>query len=241
VAPVFWFGALARFADAGRADFAHSGVASALAGTPHVPTGDGAVWAPAFAESEELLGLGHVLLAVGDGPTFLNAEVVDGEDIRATKAEDQEHFDGPGADAADGDETFDELFVGELLGLFESGDDAVDGFLREVLHGEDFGAGETGFAKRGLSQLEHFLWSGDATIGTKGFDAGEDGGGGFAGNRLVSDGFDQGFVRRLGGCDLELKWSRFFDQALKTLIAFSEVLGGFGKIERERRSSHCSG
>ena len=146
-------GVLARFADTSGADFAHGGVAGALACAPHVPTGDGAVGAPAFAEGEEFLGLGHVLLAVGDGPAFFDAEIMDGENVRAAKAEDQKHFDGPGADSADGNETLDEFFVGKPLGLFERGNDAVDGFLREVLHGEDFCAGEARFAKRGLAEL----------------------------------------------------------------------------------------
>jgi hypothetical protein len=235
----FCFGALMRLTDTGGADFAHGGVAGTLAGAPHVPTGDAAVGAPALAEGEEFLGLGHVLLAVGDGPAFLDAEVMDGEDVGATEAKDQEHFDGPGTYAADRDETFDKLFVRELLGLLEGGDDAVDGFLREVLHGEDFGAGEAGFAKRGLSKLEHFLGSGNATIGTKGFDAAEDRGGGFAGDGLVSDSFDQSFVRRLGGFDLELKRRCFFDQPLQAFIAFSEVPGSCGKIER--KNSGCFG
>ena len=129
---------LARFADTGGANFAHGGVARALAGAPHVPTGDGTVGAPTFAEGEKFLGLGHVLLAIGDGPAFLDAEIVDGENVRAAKAEDQKHFDGPRADAVDGNETLDELFVGEVSGLFECGDDAVDGFLREVFHGYNF-------------------------------------------------------------------------------------------------------
>src|SRR5712692_280638 len=120
-------GGLGLPARRGRANFAHGGVAGALASAPHVPTGDGAVGAPAFAEGQELLRLGHVLFAVGDGPAFFDAQVVNGEDVEAAEAEDQEHFDGPGADAADGDEAFDELFVGELLGLFEGGDNAVDG------------------------------------------------------------------------------------------------------------------
>src|SRR6267378_4012500 len=128
-------------ADFGRADFVGGGVAGALEG------------APAFAEGEEFFGLGHVFFTVGYGPAFLYAEVVDGEDVGAAEAEDQEHFDGPGADAADGDEAFDEFFVGESLGLLERGDDAIDGFLREVFHGEDLCAGETGFPEEGLSQL----------------------------------------------------------------------------------------
>src|SRR5712664_1272295 len=65
-------------ANFGGADFAHGGVAGALAGAPHVPAGHGAVGAPAFTEGEEFLGFGHVLLAVGDGPAFLDAEVVNG-------------------------------------------------------------------------------------------------------------------------------------------------------------------
>jgi hypothetical protein len=146
------FGGLA-LADFGGADFAHDGVAGALAGAPHVPTGDGAIGTPAFAESEEFFGLGHVLFAVGDGPAFFDAEVVDGKDVGAAEAEDQKHFNGPGADASDRDEAFDEFLVGELFGLFEGGDEAVDGFLREVFHGDDFCAGETGFAEGGLSQL----------------------------------------------------------------------------------------
>ena len=71
---------------------------------------------------------------------------MNGEDVRAAEAEDQEHFDGPGADAADGDEAFDEFFIGELLRFFERRNDACDGFLCEIFHGENFCAGEAGFA-----------------------------------------------------------------------------------------------
>src|SRR6266404_7342958 len=82
----FGLGARARFAGAGGTDFVGGFVAGAFKGAPHVPTGDGAIGAPTLAESEELLGLGHVFLAVGDGPAFLDAEVVDGEDIGAAEA-----------------------------------------------------------------------------------------------------------------------------------------------------------
>src|SRR6266481_6441593 len=145
-------GVLARFANTGGADFAHGGVPGALAGAPHVPTGDGAVGAPTLAKSEKFLGLGHMLLAVGDGPAFLDAEVVDGENVRTAEAEDQKHFDGPGADAADGDEAFDEFFVGELLSFFERRNDAFDGFLCEIFHCENLCAGEAGFAQGGLAE-----------------------------------------------------------------------------------------
>ena len=78
---------------------------------------------------------------------------MNGKNVRAAEAEDQKHFDGPVADAADRDETLDKLFVGELLGLFERGDDAFDGFLREVFHGQDFCGGKAYLAERGLAQL----------------------------------------------------------------------------------------
>ena len=106
-----------------------------MACAPHVPAGDGAVGTPAFAESQEFFGFGLVFFAVGDGPAFLYAEVVDGENVGAAQAENQKHFDRPGADAADGSQAFDEFFVGEFFGLLQGGDDAVEGFLGEVFHG----------------------------------------------------------------------------------------------------------
>src|SRR5712691_6128984 len=121
--------------DFGGADFAEGGVAGALAGAPHVPTGDGAVRTPALAEGEKFLGLEHVLFAVGDGPALPDAEVVDGENVGASEAEDEEHFDGPGPDAADGDEAFHEFFVGQFVGFFERRDDAFDGLLSQIFHG----------------------------------------------------------------------------------------------------------
>src|SRR5579864_3123197 len=70
------------------ADFVGGGVAGFLEGAPHIPGGDGAVGAPAFAEGQKFFGPRHVLFVVGDGPAFLYAEVVDGENVGAAKAED---------------------------------------------------------------------------------------------------------------------------------------------------------
>ena len=155
-----------------------------------------------------------MLFAVGDGPAFFDAEVVDGKDVGAAEAEDQEHFDGPGADAADGDEALDEFFVGEFFGLFKGGDDAVDGFLRKVFHGEDFCAREAGFAERRLAKFQHLFGRRCAAVAAQGFDATEDGGGSFAGDGLVSDGFKESFVGRLCVGDVDLKRECFFDQKI---------------------------
>ena len=210
-AEAFGLGGLS-LTDFGGADFVGGGVAGALEGAPHVPTGDGAVGAPALAEGEEFLGLGHMLFAVGDGPAFFYAEVVDGEDVGAAEAEDQEHFDGPGADAADGDEALDEFIVGELFGLFEGGDNAADGLLGEVFHGEDFCAGETGLAERALFEFQHFLGCGNATGGAESFDAAEDGGGRFARDGLVGDGFEKDFIRAIRAIHLNAEFFGLLDQ-----------------------------
>jgi len=177
-----------------------------------------------------------MLLAVSDGPAFFDAEVVDGENVRAAEAEDEKHFNGPGADAADGDEALDELFVGESLGLCEGGDDAVDGFLREVLHGEDFGAGEAGFAKDGFAELEHLFWRWRAAVAAEGLDAAENGGGCFAGDGLVGDGFEEGFVGRLQGVGVHLEWQGVCDQLGELLVFSGEVVHCGGEIEGEMRS-----
>ena len=137
----------------GGAYSAHGGIAGAVAGAPHVPGSDGAVGTPAFAESQEFFGFGLVLFAVGDGPAFLHAEVVDGENVGATEAEDQKHFHGPCADAADGSQAFDEFLVGEFLRVIEGGDDAFDCLFGEVFHGQNFCAGEAGFAQSLFAEL----------------------------------------------------------------------------------------
>jgi hypothetical protein len=226
------FGGL-TFADFGGANFVGGGVAGAFEGAPHVPAGDGAVRAPAFAERQEFRGLGHVLFAIGDGPAFFDAEIVDGEDVGTAETEDQEHFDGPGADAADGDQALDEFFVCEFLGFFETGDDAFDGFLCEILHGKDFRAGEASFAERRLAQLQHFFGRGCAACRAEGFDAAEDGGGSFAGDGLVGDGFEEDFVRRLRVGDVYLEWESFCDQAFQAFVAFGEECRGFFEVKGE--------
>ena len=232
--------ASAGFADTGGADLVGGLIAGAFKGAPHIPRGDGAVGAPTLAEGEEFLGLGHVFLTVGDGPALLDAQVVDGENVGASEAEDQKHFDGPGADAANGDEAFDEFFVGHFFRLFMSGDDAFESFLGEILHGQDFCAGEAGFAQGVLAEFEHLFGRGRAVTAGERFNATEDGGGGFAGDGLVGDGFEKGFIGGRSASDVGLKGERFFDEPGKTLIGGGEVSCGGGEVKRQRegRAAH---
>jgi len=223
------------FAHAGGADFVGETVASAFEGAPHVPACDGAIWAPTLSKGEELLGLRHVLLAVGDRPAFFDAEVVDGEDVGAAEAEDQKHFNGPGPDAADGDEALDKLFVGELFSLFECGNYSVDGLLREVSHGEDFRAGETGIAEDGLAQLEHLFGRGRSAVAAQGLDAAEDGGGGFAGDGLMGDGFEECLVGRLEVVSVSLEGDGVGDEFGEFLICGGQMTYRGREIEGNRR------
>jgi hypothetical protein len=216
-------------------DFVGGGVAGAFEGAPHVPGGDGAVGAPTFAEFEEFFGLWFVFFAVGDGPAFLHTEVVDGEDVGTAEAENQKHLNSPCADATDGDEAFDEFRVGHFFGLFESGNDAVDGFLREIFHGKNFRAGEAGLAQGWLFQLEHFMRSWNAACGAEGFDARENGGCGFAGDGLMRDGFDESVIGRFGEDFIELKWGGRLDELGKFVVTGAEMTEGGGEVEGERR------
>ncbi len=227
------FGGFARFAGFGfvGADFAQGGVARELASTPHVPTRDGAVRSTAFAKGQEFLGLGHVFFAVGDGPAFFDTEVVDGENIGAAEAEDQEHFDRPCADATDGDEALDEFFVGERLGLLKGGDDAFDGFFGEVFHGGGFCAREAGSAELAIRELEHFFGRRWAAVGAERLNAGEDRGGGLAGNGLIGDGFEESFVGGLQMVGVGLEGNSVGDEFGEFFVAGGEMLHGLLEIE----------
>ena len=90
----------------------------------------------------------------GEGETLADAEVRGGQDVGATKAEHQEHFDGPFTDAADLGEVVDEVLVGHLTDFGQGGDGAVQGFGREVTEGQGFIGGEAGGAEAFVGGVE---------------------------------------------------------------------------------------
>ena len=217
----------------GWADFVGDGVASAFEGAPHVPAGDSAIRAPAFPECEKLLATRHVLFAVGDGPSFFHAEIVDRKNVGPAQTENQKHFDGPDADSADGDEALDQLFIGQIERFIVRGNDAGERFGGEIFQGKNFCAREASFAEGGLAELQDFFRSGDAAGGTECLDAGEDSGGGFAGNGLVDDGFEEGFVGILRGLHFGGEGTRFADELGEAVVNGTEVSGGDGEVEGE--------
>ena len=123
--------------------------------------------------------------------------------------------------------------------VFESGDDAFDGFLGEVFHGDSFRAGKAGFAKSLFAQLKHFLRRGHATRRAERFDPSKNGGGRFTGDGLVGDSFQQRFVGALEVVGVHLKGFRFGDEKFQFFIAFRKLLDGFGEVKR--RTGRCGG
>ncbi len=186
------------------------GFASEVAGAPEVPAGDGAPGTPLFAAAQDLAGGGEhggvEGLALweaseGEGESFANTVVGDGEDVGAAEAEDEEHLDGPDADTANFGEAFDNLLVGKTANPGEGGHGAVDGFGSEVAEGFGFGGGEATGAKHVVGSLEQVLGR-RVEFAERGEQALEDSGRGFAVKLLVDDGFEQRFERRVLALEL---------------------------------------
>ena len=166
---------------------------------------------PFFCAAVHLVGLGEVHggdfvggfeFAEGEGEAFADSVVVYGKDVGAAEAEDEEHLDGPAADASDLGEMFDDGFVGHATDVFEIGDGAVDGLGGEIAEGEHLVFGEAGGAELFVGAFEELLRGGvgsgacgfECHGGREGFNhAAVDGGGGFAVELLVDDGFDKCF------------------------------------------------
>jgi len=140
-----------------------------VAGSPHIPAGDGAPGGPAVAALVHLFGFGEVHrgdlvgwleFAEGEGEAFADAVVGDGEDVGAAEAEDEEHLDGPAADAAHLGEVVDDVVVGHLADGRQRGDGAVDGLGGEVAEGEHLVLREAGCAELLVGAVEQLLRGG---------------------------------------------------------------------------------
>lgn len=151
-----------------------------VGGAPQIPGGGGAVGTPALAELEQGLGLGQGSFTVGDAEAVAHAEVVHGQDVGATELENEEHFDGPTAHAADLGQAGDDFVVGQFGDLAAGGDEAGEGFFGEVADGPDFGEGEAAGAELVVGHGGDFLGAGEAARGEELAEAAEDGGGGGA-------------------------------------------------------------
>ena len=178
-----------------------------VAGPPEIPTGDGAPGRPLFAATLHVGGFGEEIggdfdcgleALEGKGEAFADAVVAGGEDVGAAEAEDEEHFDGPFADAPNLGEVVNDGLVIHATNAGEGGDGAVEGFGGEVAEGEGLVGGEAGGAEFLGGGVEDLFWSGvDGRKGGNGLEAGDQAGmnrgGGFAVELLIDDGLGEGF------------------------------------------------
>jgi hypothetical protein len=144
-------------------------------------------------------------------------------------------------------EVFDDGFVGHATDAGEGGDGAVDGFGGEVAEGEGFVVGEAGGAELLVGAVEEVMGIGviaDTADGMEAFEqAAVDGGGGFAVELLVDDGFDERFKGRLCACDSHGEGTSAFDEPAELWIGGRKIQTGFrriiaGRSQRLERARH---
>jgi hypothetical protein len=185
--------------------------------------------------------------AEGEGEAFADAVVAGGEDVGAAEAEDEQHLDGPAADAADLREVVDDGCVGHAADAGEGGDGTVEGFGGEVAQGERFVVGEAGGAELLVWGIEEMLGRGmgaeavlafEVSRWGEGFDqAAVDGRRGFAVELLVDDGFDEGLEGRLRAGDAQGEGAGALDEAAEFGIGGGErAAGQRGVIARWARA-----
>jgi len=159
--------------------------------------------------------IGRFEFAEGEGEAFADAVVVDGKDVGAAKAGDEQHLDGPAADAPNLCQVLDDGFIGHAADTGESGHGAVDGFCGEVAEGEGLVVREAGSAKLLVGAVEELLGC-EVLVGGEGVEAFEqpamNGGGGLAVDLLVDDAFDEGLKWRLGAGDSHRERASAFDE-----------------------------
>lgn len=217
-----------------------------VAGPPEIPACDGTPWLPAFGSGFHDGGPGEIggndlirwlELTEGQGEAFADAVVRDREDIGAAEAEHEEHFDRPGADAADLGKMSDDVGIGHPMDAGEGWDGSIESPGGEVADGEGLVVGESGGTELvvgGVKQVLGGRVGGGFTrwerLGKAGEELGVDARGGLAVELLVDDGAEQGLKGRLRGAEFEGEWSCTFDETTKSRVARGEFGDGAGSI-----------
>ena len=193
---------------------------------------------PSFSPFEKDFGLGEIggfkgagfgEALEGERKALADAVVGDGENVWAAHAEDEEHFDGPGADAADLGEVLDDFGVGHFFDGGVGGDGSVEDLGGEVAEGFDLVAGDAGGAEGLIGGVEEKLGGGIAAEVLA--DAAVNGGGSFAVELLIEDGLEQGFKGRGGGSEPKGERAGAADEAGEFEIGGAEVLDGLVGVE----------
>src|SRR6185437_2046470 len=181
-----------------------------ITGTPHVPACDRTPRCPLLSAPFHLLTrceqVGRDLLRwleaeEGECKALTNSIIVDGKDIGAAKTEDEQHFDGPAADAAHLCEVFDDVLIGHLFDGGECGYGVVECLGREVAKGEHFVLRESGRAELLIGAIEQMLRGRVVSETADGFEtckhASVNGGCRLAMKLLIDDGLGQRLEGRL--------------------------------------------
>ena len=213
-----------------------------ITGAPEIPACDGPPGSPFLGATFHDVGFGKEVrgdldvgleILEGEGEALADAVVAGGEDVGAAEAEDEEHLDGPLADAADLGEVVDDGLVVHAADAGKGGDGAVERFGGEVAEGEGLVGGEAGSAEVTGGGVENLFGSGvDGRERGHGLEAGDqagvDGGGSFAMELLIDDGFGEGFEGGLVGGEARGKGAGAGDE-------FGELGVGSGKCGEGNR------
>lgn len=219
--------------------------AGEIAGSPEVPAGDGAPGPPLFGAAQHGVWFGEHggvegfalrQTVEGEGETFADAVIGDGEDVGAAEAKDEEHLDGPRADAANCGETLDDFRVGHAADGDEGGNGAVEGLRGEIAEGFGLGGGEAAGAEHVVGRLKQVFRSG-MELAERGEQAFENGRGRLAVELLINDGFEQRLKGRVLAFELQGEGSGALDEVAEFRVGGGEVAAGLLSVVADGASS----
>src|ERR1019366_5074370 len=205
-------------------------VGVALQAAPEVPTGHGAIRAPAVGHPLHLVRGGEGLQLVSLADRVADAQIAGGENVSALEGEDQEHVDGPDADAFHLCEAEDDFVVGEGGEILED-HFPIAGVAGEVADVGGLLSGEPQQAHAGGAESEDGF-GGDYALDGGGEPA-EDHTGDASAELLEDDRFDQGLeIRR---AELDTIIANLFDNGGEHRVVGAEVVDGLLHVETRTR------
>ena len=164
-----------------------------------------------------------------EGEPLAHAVISNGQDIGPAQSKDQQHFNGPGADAAHFSEAFDDVGIGHFEDGCVGWHCSVDGAGGKVSERFDLVARNAAGAEWFVGRVEQEL--GCWVAAEKLADPAMDGGGGFAVQLLVKDGFKQRLKERRRSIDAESEWADAMDECGELEIVRAQVRDCFRGIE----------
>ena len=166
---------------------------ASLARAPQVEGRSGAVRAPAFAVAFDGERFGEFALVENEFEPFADGEVVNGQHIGSSEVEDEEHLDGPAADAFYFGKARNYFGVGQCIHFGQLGDRAGEHSRGEVADVRGFGAREPNAPQSFGVGREYILGAREIAIREQSAEAAEDCFGGASAELLIGDGAHERF------------------------------------------------